>query len=189
MEMPMPGLSDRVGRVRLGIALALALGLAAVAGRIAHAETPPPLPKSAKVVVLGVNFENDNSMYEPTTKQEEARLQHVEQQLKDRLAASGAYTIVPVPDEVRARIDAGPPIGTCGGCEADYASALHADIAAWITIQKVSNLILNLNVYMEDVKAQKMVFVHSVDIRGNTDESWSRSLDYLMKNYLLPSPG
>ena len=52
-------------------------------------------------------------------------------------------------------------------------------------IQKVSDLILNLNVYMADIAARKLIFVHSVDIRGNTDESWTRGLTYLVKNYLL----
>ena len=35
---------------------------------------------------------------------------------------------------------------------------------------KVSDLILNLNVYMADIADRKLTFVHSVDIRGNTDE-------------------
>jgi hypothetical protein len=52
-------------------------------------------------------------------------------------------------------------------------------------VQKVSDLILNINVYMADVAAGKLVFVHSVDIRGNTDESWTRGITYLVKNYLL----
>ena len=38
---------------------------------------------------------------------------------------------------------------------------------------------------MVDVAAGKLVFVHSVDIRGNTDESWTRGITYLVKNYLL----
>jgi hypothetical protein len=46
-------------------------------------------------------------------------------------------------------------------------------------------LILNINVYIEDAGSGKMVFVKSVDIRGNTDESWRRGLDYLLRNYLL----
>ena len=46
-------------------------------------------------------------------------------------------------------------------------------------------MILNLNVYMANVSSKKMTFVHSVDIRGNTDESWTRSLKYLLDNYLL----
>jgi hypothetical protein len=37
----------------------------------------------------------------------------------------------------------------------------------------------------EDAKAKKMLFVKSVDIRGNTDESWQRGLDYLLRHYLL----
>jgi hypothetical protein len=41
---------------------------------------------------------------------------------------------------------------------------------------------------MADVAAKKMAFVHSVDIRGNTDESWTRGLTYLLKNYLLAGP-
>ena len=31
-------------------------------------------------------------------------------------------------------------------------------------------------------------FIRSVDIRGNTDESWRRGLDYLLRNYLLHAP-
>jgi Protein of unknown function (DUF2380) len=30
-----------------------------------------------------------------------------------------------------------------------------------------------------------MEFVKSVDIRGNTDESWQRGLDYMLRHYLL----
>ena len=54
-----------------------------------------------------------------------------------------------------------------------------------MTVQKVSNLILNINVYMADVANDKMTFIKSVDVRGNTDESWSRSMTYLLNNYLL----
>jgi hypothetical protein len=41
-------------------------------------------------------------------------------------------------------------------------------------VQKVSNLILNINVYMEDAESGKMKFARSIEIRGNTDESWRR---------------
>ena len=52
-------------------------------------------------------------------------------------------------------------------------------------MQKVSNLILNINVYMEDAESGKMKFARSIDIRGNTDESWSRAASYLLRNRLL----
>ena len=67
----------------------------------------------------------------------------------------------------------------------EFGKELGAELIAWITVQKVSNLILNMNVYMADVATEKMTFVRSADIRGNTDESWTRSLNYLLKNYLL----
>jgi hypothetical protein len=34
----------------------------------------------------------------------------------------------------------------------------------------------------------KLQFVKSVDIRGNTDESWRRGLDYMLRNYLFKAP-
>ena len=83
---------------------------------------------------------------------------------------------------------AGPEVGACGGCEFGYGKELSADYVAWIVVQKVSDLILNINVYMADVAAGKLAFVHSVDIRGDTDESWTRGITYLVKNYLLAGP-
>ncbi|HZZ25019.1 MAG TPA: DUF3280 domain-containing protein [Roseiarcus sp.] len=79
----------------------------------------------------------------------------------------------------------GPEVGACGGCEFGYGKELGADTVAWIVVQKVSDLILNINVYMADVGTGKLAFVHSVDIRGDTDESWTRGITYLVKNYLL----
>ena len=52
----------------------------------------------------------------------------------------------------------------------------------------MSNLILNINIYMEDARSGKMEFVKSVDIRSNTDDSWQHGLNYILKNYLLNQP-
>ena len=60
--------------------------------------------------------------------------------------------------------------------------------AAWGTVQKVSNLILNINVYMEMRKPRRMNFFNSVHIRGNTDESWRRGLEYMLRHYVFDSP-
>jgi Protein of unknown function (DUF2380) len=49
---------------------------------------------------------------------------------------------------------------------------------------KVGNLILNINVYMEDARANKMEFIKSVDIRGN-DDPWKIGLDYMLRHYLF----
>lgn len=137
------------------------------------------------VALLGVQFLNDHADLEPTTDAERARLASIGRLFKSELEDSGRYKFVGVPADVAAKIAAGPQIGNCGGCAFDYGKQLGAEFAAWIVVQKVSDLILNVNVYMADVTARKLAFVHSVDLRGNTDESWARGITYLVKNYLL----
>ena len=139
------------------------------------------------VAFLGVQFLNDHAADEPTSAAEGARVAALAAQFKDRLEASGRYAFAPTPAKVADGIANGPVIGSCGGCEFEYGAELHGELVAWVVVQKVSNLILNLNVYLGDVTARRLTFVHSVDIRGNTDESWTRGMNYLVKNYLLPA--
>jgi hypothetical protein len=167
----------------LGIAAFLILGSLAIGANSATAAAQDDPAKS--VVLLNVRFLNDHADLEPTTDAERARLVSIESLFKAKLEASGRYQFVSIPADASAKIAAGPEIGSCGGCEFTYGKQLGADYAAWIVVQKVSDLILNMNVYMADVEAKKLVFVHSVDIRGDTDESWTRGMTYLLKNYLL----
>ena len=171
----------RMGTCRVAHRRTLALG-----ARLAAAAAPSEPAKS--VALLNVQFLNDHEDLEPTTGAERARLALIASLFKAKLEASGRYRFLPVPADAAAKISAGPEVGACGGCEFGYGKALGADDVAWIVVQKVSDLILNINVYMADVAAGKLAFVHSVDIRGNTDESWSHGVTYLVKNYLLPAP-
>jgi hypothetical protein len=57
-------------------------------------------------------------------------------------------------------LDAGAELGTTG------------------TVQKVSNLIPNMNIYVRDASSGATIAAMSADMRGNTDESWSRTLDW-----------
>lgn len=111
----------------------------------------------------------------------------IEKQLKTALEGTGAYKFVPMTADVQADIAKGQQVSECGGCEIDYGKRLGAETISWIRVQKISNLIMNMNVYIADVASKQMLFQHSVDVRNNTDESWSRSMDYLIKNYLLPA--
>jgi hypothetical protein len=54
-------------------------------------------------------------------------------------------------------------------------------------VQKVSNLILNMNIYVRDVADGRVLASMSADMRGNTDESWSRTVDWLVRNRLRPA--
>jgi len=150
--------------------------------------TDAPSEPAKSVALLNVQFLNDHEDLEPTTSAERARIALIASVFKAKIEASGRYQFVSLPADAASKIAAGPEVGACGGCEFGYGKALGADYAAWIVVQKVSDLILNINVYMADVAAKKMAFVHSVDIRGDTDESWTRGITYLVRNYLLPAP-
>ena len=138
-----------------------------------------------RLAFLGVRIQNDNEALEPTTDAERNRMTAIGKQFTSALSASGVYKIVPLTDEIKSELARGQAVGHCGGCEANYGKSLKADRVAWIMVQKVSNLILNMNVYVVDTSTDKYTFIKSVDMRGNTDESWSRSLKYLLDNYFF----
>jgi hypothetical protein len=176
-------LTRRFHSLRLGARLAFSLFIAILTSlcsfsALGGADVP-------SVAFLGVRLINDNEGLDPTSDAERNRVAALEKQFTSALADSGQYTIVPVPDDIRVQIAKGQPIGACGGCDVAFGKQLGAERVAWVTVQKVSNLILNMNVYMADVATDKMTYIKSVDIRGNTDESWSRSMKYLLDNYLL----
>jgi hypothetical protein len=129
-----------------------------------------------------------NTSLEPTKPIEVARLQMLDVLLQEALSASGRFSFATIPPALQKQIAAGPGIQNCNGCERDVANRIGADWAAWGTVQKVSNLILNINLYMEDAKTGKFEFAKSVDIRGNTDESWRHGLDYMLRHYFLGQP-
>ena len=174
----------RVGVLLQVIAGFCALSIAGLVAAVIFAAAAHAEPQ--RVAFLSVHFQNDNEGYEPTTAAERHRMKAISTAFEKQLEASGKYTLVSVPASEQQKIDAGQLVGACGGCEYEYGRALNVGDVAWIRVQKVSNLILNINVYMADVSKQKLTFIHSVDLRGNTDESWMKGLNYLVQNYLLP---
>lgn len=162
----------------------LALMMLAVLAAQTDARAGPPEPP--RVAFFG--FHLINSSLEQVSAIEEERIRNLDSQLRESLEGSSRFAFADLTPAIRSAIAAGPWVGNCNGCEIAFSKSLRADLAAWGTVQKVSNLILNINVYIEDVRTGAMIFVHSVDIRGNTDVSWRRGLGYLLRNYLLTAP-
>jgi hypothetical protein len=162
---------------------------AALIGLMIAASTGIPAAAGIEVPTVALfGFHLINTSLEPTSPAEEHRIEMLDDLLRQRLDASGRFKTVPIPADIQRRISAGPEIGGCNGCERDYANSIGADWAAWGTIQKVSNLILNINLYVENAASGKLEFVKSVDIRGNTDESWRHGLNYMLRHYLFGEP-
>ncbi len=153
--------------------------LLASAGPLAAA----PAAHAGPPTVAIFDFELVNTSPAPSTPAEITRLYGLDRQLRDLLAADGRLT--PVDDTAqRQAIARGPSIRGCNGCELDAARQAGAEVAAYGWVQKVSNLILNVNLVIEDAATGRKLKAGSVDIRGNTDESWQRGLRYLIEERL-----
>jgi hypothetical protein len=116
---------------------------------------------------------------------EQHRLAALDAELRDLLVASSCCSIVDLAGVTKQA--QGMDMRTCNGCDVDLARQEGARISVTGWVQKVSNLILNINVVARDVPTGRVIDAGSVDIRGNTDESWSRGLSYLLRNRLHPA--
>ncbi|MGA2056805.1 MAG: DUF3280 domain-containing protein [Bradyrhizobium sp.] len=118
-----------------------------------------------------------------TNADERERLSRVGEQLRKELGESGKFQILDIASVNAAAHQSN--LQACGGCDVKLAKQLDADLEMTGVVQKVSNLILNINVYLRDVHTGRLVTAASVDMRGNTDESWSRATRYLLRERLL----
>ena len=117
---------------------------------------------------------------------EQQRLARLSDQLRQLLRDSGRFSLVditPIASEALAS-----NLQACGGCDTRLARRIGAEMAITGTVQKVSNLILNMNIYVRDASSGATIAAMSADMRGNTDETWSRTLNWLVHNRLL-APG
>lgn len=143
-----------------------------------------------KIAVLDFDLLDDQKETVPDTTLG-PRLASIRTQLADALARENLYTVV---DNAPARdlIDtsrATQDLHACNGCELAIGQALGADrvLVGWV--QKVSNLILNINLQIEDVATGRVILNKSVDLRGNTDESWRRGIAYLVRDMVEKHQG
>jgi hypothetical protein len=186
----MPRLSPSPVLVPVAIvALVAWLGLAAVATvnpAQAGGAAAQPQPEGKATAVFDFDLIDDSTEGEINgiRPDETARLALISAELKRALIADGRYRLVDL-SPIAADIERARPMYKCNQCEDDLARKVGADFLMIGTVQKVSNLILNLNLYVRDVKAGKIVQVMSSDIRSNTDESWIRGVRYVIKNQLL----
>jgi hypothetical protein len=182
------GFGDRAmtGRSALhpALLLALALSVALLAPARPGAAAPPKLALFPFELVDS-SLQGEKQGLDPADR---ARLAMIEDQLRTALAASDRYQLIETAPAADA-IEAAGRLWSCNGCELAIARKLGADLALVGWVQKVSNLILNLNVVVRDVGTRAPVLAGSVDIRGDTDESWRHGMRYLIKHRLLPGSG
>lgn len=113
-----------------------------------------------------------------------ARLAMISRLLRQQFIDKGFYRVLDsaprqaMIDDLKSRFR----LYDCNGCDIDIGRALGADRVMTAWVQKVSNLILNINIQISDVASGQPVLNKSVDIRGNTDASWERGIRYMVRS-------
>jgi hypothetical protein len=114
------------------------------------------------------------------------RLAAIQAQLQQGLHQRGLYRVVDTAP-AQAQIDAlraqNAFLYRCNGCFADVAQRLGTRLIAVGWVQRVSELILNVNVSVRDAATDQEVLSKSVDLRGNNDESWSRAMAFMLRDW------
>lgn len=115
---------------------------------------------------------------------EQHRLAAISDRFRQLLAESARYDVVDISPANREIAAVGMFRG-CNRCDVKIARGLGAEVSMTGVVQKVSNLILNINIYVRDAQSGDLLQVMSADIRGNTDRSWARGVSWLVRNRLL----
>jgi Protein of unknown function (DUF2380) len=128
----------------------------------------------------------DTSLEDPTRglrADDRDRLQRTGDQLRKELGESGKFQILDISPVNAAAHQSN--LQACGGCDVKLAQQLAADLEITGVVQKISNLILNIRLYLRDAHTGRLLAAVNADMRGNTDESWSRATRYLVRERLL----
>lgn len=112
-----------------------------------------------------------------------ARLAMLEDIVRDRFLAEG-YELLDI-TPVQTDLDRIVNPAKCYGCDTRMATDLGADFSLVGEVQKVSNLIIAMNLQLRDAATGDLVRGGVVDIRSNTDESWQRGMRYILKNRIF----
>ncbi len=163
-----------MGLFCLGLAWWLTLGTAAWAGELRTA------------LVLDFDLIDEQADVTPFP-EAGARLAMVKARISAGVEAAGIYRIAdpaPIAAEIEAARATYTSLLDCKGCELDLARQLGADriLVGWV--QRVSNLILNLNIEVRDVATGRTLLNKSADMRGNNDRSWQRAADFLVRDMI-----
>jgi hypothetical protein len=160
----------------------LLAGLAAAAGlgplrALAQAAAVP------SIVVLPPDLQEDHEN-PATVDAQKMRLRDIHARLQEELATRGLYRVVPVAPAqavIEESLATQAFLYKCTDCAQRIGQAAGADLVMVSWVQKVSELILNLNAEVLRVSDGRSLLTRSVDMRGNTDIAWDRGARYLVK--------
>lgn len=114
-----------------------------------------------------------------------ARLALIDRQMSAGLQQLGLYRVLDLAPAQRQIAQARAEnefLYRCNQCLGPVGQALDTSLVGLGWVQRIGNLILNLNIEIRDVRSDRQVLTKSVDIRGDNDRSWQHGVAYMLRD-------
>ena len=162
----------------------LRFGLLALLCISAVAAAATPVMAAPKVAILPFDIRDAEIDGDPFARPKDtdiARMRLIADELKKLMETTKTYEVVDL-SAYAADIDKASPFNKCDGCEVEIAKKAGAEFAITGFIDKLSDALISMQLFMRDTATGEMKKTMSAEIRGNTDELWLHGIRYLWKN-------
>jgi hypothetical protein len=150
-------------------------------------ETIEPAPATLAFVGFELIDEQPDPARLPALRE---RIAAIDRQMGEGLAQRGLYQLqdmgaAPAQAALTRVREGYEYLHRCNSCLGEIGAAAGARLVGVGWVQRIGNLILNLNLAVWDVSdptADRLVLTKSVDIRGDNLESWRRGVAYMLRD-------
>jgi hypothetical protein len=146
----------------------------------------PAMPAYAAATRAAVfEFELQDTSGEQNTPSHAERIRTTTEALRRKLAETGKYEIVDLSADSE-RIGKLGFQRSCVTCFVDIARERGAEVAVFGTVNKISTLILSMEIKVLSVETGKEIVRGVADIRGDNDRAWLRGMEWLVQHRIVP---
>ncbi|MCB1484958.1 MAG: DUF3280 domain-containing protein [Hyphomicrobiaceae bacterium] len=138
-------------------------------------------PKAAVFPFDMRDVEQEGEIVPQYNEEDLRRLKVIAEELRTLMTKDGRYELVDLAP-YESEIQMAAPLAKCDGCEAPIAQKAGADIAVTGFVDKWSDALISIQVFVRDVKSGKLTKAMSAEVRGNTDELWLHGIRWLWRN-------
>ena len=145
----------------------------------------PAMPAYAATRAAVFEIELQDTSGEQSTPAQAERIRATTEALRRKLAETGKYEIV----DLSANSERISKLGfqrSCVTCFVDIARERGAEVAVFGTVNKVSTLILSMEIKVLSVETGKEMVRGTADIRGDNDRAWLRGMEWLVQHRIVP---
>jgi hypothetical protein len=156
--------------------IALVTGTCAVIGPASAAPAGKPVPAAVFEIEL-VDTSGESS-----SQAQKERIEATTAALREKLIETGYFQpvdLAPASDRIAG-------FKSCEQCLLGVAKDMGAEVAVLGKVNKISTLILSMDITVRDVSDGKVTARGTADIRGDNDRSWLRGMEWLIQHRIVP---